>query len=122
MVYVCSNCQAHHLQPLGRTHSKPTKSGQGVNLSYGTSAGPPVPGSVCVECGGKFHVAGPLWGGPLHDEAFMDKVLEDADRMDSGLNTAARIKGMVGIAKMVRFYLFIYSYHLTKHLKNHQSI
>ncbi|EGF98457.1 uncharacterized protein MELLADRAFT_113527 [Melampsora larici-populina 98AG31] len=100
LVYVCSNCSSHHLQPLGRCQPKPTRSGEGVNNSYGTSAGPPVPGPQCTECGGKFHVAGPLWSGALHDETFMNKVLEDAGRSDCGLNTATRIKGMVGIAKM----------------------
>ncbi|KAH9822413.1 tRNA methyltransferase [Melampsora americana] len=100
LVYVCSNCSSHHLQPLGRSQPKPTRSGEGVNNSYGTSAGPPVPGPQCTECGGKFHVAGPLWSGALHDQTFMNKVLEDAERSDCGLNTASRIKGMVGIAKM----------------------
>ncbi|KAG0146252.1 hypothetical protein CROQUDRAFT_92868 [Cronartium quercuum f. sp. fusiforme G11] len=100
LVYVCTNCSSHHLQPLGRSSNKPTKSGQGSNISYGTAAGPPVPSSTCEECGGKFHVAGPLWSGPLHDETFMDKVLEDVETSECGLNTAPRIKGMVGIAKM----------------------
>lgn len=100
LVYVCAGCSAFHFQPLGRSATRPTKSGTGSNVSYHNSQGPPIAGPHCEECEGKFHVAGPLWSGPLHDEEFADKVLEEAEPSGPALKTAERIKGMVRIAKM----------------------
>ncbi|KAI8453031.1 tRNA methyltransferase [Phakopsora pachyrhizi] len=99
LVYVCSSCSAYNFQSLGRSTEKSTKSGKGTNVSYHHSTGPPVPGSSCEECGGKLHVAGPLWSGPLHDQDFMIKLLEGTEDEDCGLKTVKRIKGMVEIAK-----------------------
>ncbi|EFP82174.2 uncharacterized protein PGTG_07571 [Puccinia graminis f. sp. tritici CRL 75-36-700-3] len=104
LVYVCSGCAAFHFQPLGRMNSKPTKAGNGANVSYQNAHGPPMPGASCEECGGTFHVAGPLWSGPLHDPAFCDRLLEgleaaDDEQQQQPLKTAERIRGMVGLAK-----------------------
>ncbi|KAI7940837.1 hypothetical protein MJO28_013122 [Puccinia striiformis f. sp. tritici] len=100
IVYVCSGCSAFHFQSMGRANTKPTKAGRGTNVSYQNALGPPMSsGSDCEECGGKFHVAGPLWSGPLHDPDFCDKILEEVQADDVPLKTVERIRGMVGLAK-----------------------
>ncbi|POW15449.1 hypothetical protein PSTT_02040, partial [Puccinia striiformis] len=100
IVYVCSGCSAFHFQSMGRANTKPTKAGRGTNVSYQNALGPPMSsGSDCEECGGKFHVAGPLWSGPLHDPDFCDKILEEVQADDIPLKTVERIRGMVGLAK-----------------------
>ncbi|WAQ91025.1 hypothetical protein PtA15_13A425 [Puccinia triticina] len=99
VVYVCSGCAGFHFQAMGRTNTKPTKAGRGTNVSYQNACGPPMPGVTCEECGGKFHVAGPLWSGPLHDQGFCDRVLEVVEADEEPVKTAERIRGMVGLAK-----------------------
>ncbi|WAR61196.1 hypothetical protein PtB15_13B448 [Puccinia triticina] len=83
---------------LGRTNTKPTKAGRGTNASCQNACGPPMPGATCEECGGKLHVAGLLWSGPLHDPGFCDKILEVVEADREPLKTAERIRGMVGLA------------------------
>ncbi|KAI9606885.1 hypothetical protein H4Q26_006429 [Puccinia striiformis f. sp. tritici PST-130] len=96
----CSGCSAFHFQSMGRANTKPTKAGRGTNVSYQNALGPPMSsGSDCEECGGKFHIAGPLWSGPLHDPDFCDKILEEVQADDTPLKTVERIRGMVGLAK-----------------------
>ncbi|KAG8917790.1 RNA methyltransferase tRNA(m5U54)methyltransferase [Tulasnella sp. 417] len=93
--HVCQSCQAFTEEPLGRIVEK--KSGDKVNLLYKTT--PSASSSdTCVECGGKLHVAGPMWSGPIHDPAFVKKVLEHVNENSSNYGTNARMKGMLTVA------------------------
>jgi len=49
--------------------------------------------------GGK--VAGPMWSGNLHDTDFVTKVLDHTESKASHYGTAARMKGMLTVAKEV---------------------
>jgi tRNA (guanine26-N2/guanine27-N2)-dimethyltransferase len=47
-------------------------------------------------------IAGPMWSGPLHDSAFVGRVLEHLEENRDHYGTAVRMKGMLTLAKEVR--------------------
>lgn len=100
LVYACTWCGAPYPQPFGRVEERGNKSGVGTFDVFHNAQGPPAGlSSTCSECGGRFHVAGPMWLGPLHDRAFVGKVVQHvADSGHPPLKTAPRIRGMLSIA------------------------
>lgn len=54
------------------------------------------PSHCCVE-----QIAGPMWSGPLHDSAFVGRVLEHLEQNKDQYGTAVRMKGMLTVAKEV---------------------
>ncbi|CEL52430.1 tRNA (guanine-N2-)-methyltransferase [Rhizoctonia solani AG-1 IB] len=91
--YVCSGCQSPHEQTLGRVVEKPGTN----NLTYKAQSGPPI-GPECDECGFKFHVAGPMWSGPIHDKTFVSEVLKHVEENPGKYGTEQRMKGMLTVA------------------------
>ncbi|GAV53793.1 hypothetical protein ZYGR_0AK02950 [Zygosaccharomyces rouxii] len=97
-VYHCSQCGSFHEQPLGRTSEKITKKNQTIK-KYSVAQGPPVD-SKCKFCGGTYHLAGPMYSGPLHNREFIDKVLQvNAGHDDDTYGTRRRIEGMLTLAQ-----------------------
>lgn len=97
LVYTCSRCSAFHIQPLGRaTESTSSKTGH-TTWKFGSASGPPTD-THCAECGGTFHVGGPMWFGPLHDQTFCEELLSTLDSGKHPVHTEARIRGMVTTA------------------------
>jgi tRNA (guanine26-N2/guanine27-N2)-dimethyltransferase len=43
-----------------------------------------------------------MWSGPLHNQEFVGKVLDHLEENQSNYGTAARMKGMLTVAKEVR--------------------
>ncbi|GAA5912975.1 hypothetical protein JCM6882_008888 [Rhodosporidiobolus microsporus] len=104
LVYYCHSCQTPHFQPLGRVSEKPNlKDPKSVNTSYHIPAGPPKEtagaGGKCGECGGTFHIAGPLWSAPIHNKDFVAEMLEHVEANEGDFKTSDRIKGMLTVAK-----------------------
>lgn len=98
LVYTCSKCSNFHIQPMGRcTESQSSKTGHST-LKFGSASGPPTD-THCAECGGTFHVGGPMWFGPLHNRAFCDELLATLDSNKHPVHTEARIRGMVSTAR-----------------------
>ncbi|KXG45404.1 tRNA (guanine(26)-N(2))-dimethyltransferase [Penicillium griseofulvum] len=98
LVYNCdSGCGAWTTQPLGSTRSKLDRKGNPVyhhGLAKGPTAGP-----HCEHCGTKTHIAGPMWGGPLHNPQFIQKILDMLPGADpETYQTCARIEGMLTTA------------------------
>jgi tRNA (guanine26-N2/guanine27-N2)-dimethyltransferase len=98
LVYNCdSGCGAWTTQPLGSTRSKLDRKGNPVyhhSLAKGPTAGP-----HCEHCGTKTHIAGPMWGGPLHNPQFIQKILDMLPGADpETYQTCARIEGMLTTA------------------------
>lgn len=98
VVYNCdSGCGAWSIQPLGSTKQKLDRKGNPVyhfGLAQGPSAGP-----HCEHCGFKTHLAGPMWGGPLHNPHFIQKILSVLPSLDSTVyQTIPRIEGMLTTA------------------------
>ncbi|KAF9483764.1 N2,N2-dimethylguanosine tRNA methyltransferase [Pholiota conissans] len=103
--YVCTTCQSHYEQPLGRMMTKISDSGH-VNYHFKINAGPPV-SDKCPECQSNTHVAGPMWSGFLHDTDFVGKVIQHVDANEDHYGTSTRMKGMLIVAKeelQVPFY------------------
>lgn len=97
-VYHCSQCGSYHEQPLGRVSSKTTKKNQSLK-KYSVAQGPPID-SKCKFCGGTYHLAGPMYAGPLHNQEFIDTVLKvNESHTDTIYGTRRRIEGMLTLAK-----------------------
>ncbi|OCH94961.1 N2,N2-dimethylguanosine tRNA methyltransferase [Obba rivulosa] len=96
--YICTGCQASYEQPLGRVVERVHEASGNVNLVFKASTGPTAP-EKCTECSQSLHLAGPMWSGPLHDPAFVSKVLEHVEASEDKYGTSARMKGMLTIAK-----------------------
>jgi hypothetical protein len=134
MVYICSFCQAHYDQPLARVvEKKNDRTGSVTNL-FKTQAGPPV-GDKCPECESALHVrphvhvsfaaqliyasqvAGPMWNGAIHKPEFVGKVLKHLEENEDKYGTAARMKGMLTVAKEVRIHAVARYGHGPRHLR-----
>ena len=98
LVYTCSRCSDFHLQPMGRAGEVHNEKTGSTYWKYGSASGPPT-NKTCEQCGGNFHVGGPMWLGALHDPDFCDEMLEVLDRGTHNLATEARIRGMVSTAR-----------------------
>lgn len=93
MVYNCVGCGSFAVHALGT--AIPTN---GDNFKFVPSFGPPV-GSICLHCGHKHQVGGPIWSAPLHNVDFLDKMLVRLGQDASLFGTIDRMKGMLSVAK-----------------------
>ncbi|KAG8748708.1 RNA methyltransferase tRNA(m5U54)methyltransferase [Ceratobasidium sp. 414] len=82
--YICSGCQSHHTQPIGRVVEKVHEGNGSIKLMYKAHSGPPL--------------AGPMWSGPIHDPAFVSEVLRHVEEDPSKYGTSARMRGMLTVA------------------------
>jgi tRNA (guanine26-N2/guanine27-N2)-dimethyltransferase len=87
-VYECTGCSFFALQRLGKEHSK-THAKKIIPAN-----GPPV-GTNCQFCGGVFRVGGPIYCERLHNQEFMEHVLEEIDDPNKNFKYAQKIKGIV---------------------------
>ncbi|KAG8877086.1 RNA methyltransferase tRNA(m5U54)methyltransferase [Tulasnella sp. 331] len=97
LFHVCNGCQAPYEQPLGRVIEKQGANSTNTNLQFKTTHSSSNT-DTCVECGGKLHVAGPMWSGPMHDKAFVSKVLKHVEDFPDNYKTSTRMKGMLTLA------------------------
>ena len=93
VVYSCDHgCGAWTTQFIGR-HHKHKDSDTKWKFSIGQAPGTD---QHCEHCGSKTHLAGPMWAGPLHNPAFIEKILDDLKYADPEVyQTKARIEGML---------------------------
>ncbi len=93
LTFKCSQCHSVSLQPLGRVSLN--KRG---NRRFGLAVGPVI-GPHCAFCGSVNHIGGPMWGGPLHNGAFIERILDLQKKADPAIyKTLPRIKGMLTMA------------------------
>ncbi|KAK8442989.1 RNA methyltransferase tRNA(m5U54)methyltransferase [Candidozyma auris] len=89
LVNHCVGCGYQVEQRMGRVSGN----------KFQTPRASPV-GPNCPCCGSPFHVAGPMWGGKLHNKEFVEKVLSINRAADTSVyGTTERIKGMLTLAK-----------------------
>ncbi|KAL1650298.1 RNA methyltransferase tRNA(m5U54)methyltransferase [Diplodia intermedia] len=98
LVYNCdSGCGAWTKQFLARNHVQVGKKGAEY-FKYSFAQGPSAP-PHCPHCGFKTHLSGPMWGGPLHNPAFIEKILSYLPAVDKDTyQTMDRIEGMLRTA------------------------
>ncbi|GEQ66737.1 hypothetical protein JCM33374_g400 [Metschnikowia sp. JCM 33374] len=90
LAYHCVGCGDIIEQRLGRVTDK----------KFQTPRIARIPGENCSYCERPYHVAGPMWGGQLHDADFIDEVLTiNSDASPEVYGTRERIKGMLTLAK-----------------------
>ncbi|KAM6941145.1 tRNA (guanine(26)-N(2))-dimethyltransferase [Lycodopsis pacificus] len=90
LVYNCVGCGSFHLQRMGR------RSSNGKHVKYSPANGPPV-GPECEHCGQRHQLGGPIWAEPIHDVAFVQKVLSAVSGNPSRFGTSKRIEGMLSM-------------------------
>ncbi len=98
IVYNCdSGCGAWSIQHLARAKAKIAKNGD--TFYNFTSALAPSTGTHCEHCGFRTHQAGPMWGGPLHNPHFIQRILKILPSLDKTIyGTIPRMEGMLNVA------------------------
>lgn len=91
IVHQCdSGCGAWSTQYLARHTAQPGR----TNFKH--TAGQSSSDKHCPHCGFKTHIAGPMWGGPLHNPFFIQRILDALPNTDkSTYMTTSRIEGML---------------------------
>ncbi|KAK3679374.1 RNA methyltransferase tRNA(m5U54)methyltransferase [Recurvomyces mirabilis] len=103
IVYDCDHgCGAWQTQMIGRNAlqtGKAKNNSPTFNFKHGIEQGPSTD-RLCEHCGSKMHIAGPMWAGPLHNAAFVEKLLGDAQEADPKVyQTKQRLEGMIDTAR-----------------------
>ena len=98
VVYNCdAGCGAWSVQHLARKREKKAKNGDtyyDFSLALAPSAN-----VYCEHCGFKTHLAGPMWGAPLHNPHFIRRILDMLPTLDRSIyGTVPRLQGMLSIA------------------------
>ncbi|XP_049281347.1 probable tRNA (guanine(26)-N(2))-dimethyltransferase [Anopheles funestus] len=98
MVFQCTGCEALTLQPLGVLKPNPTEANP-QQIKFGIPTGPFV-GGRCEHCNHQHHMGGPIWSAPLHDEDFLDELLDTVEQEDTKrLTTIRRIYGTLAVIR-----------------------
>lgn len=85
MLYQCTGCESIDLQPL--VERRPTG-----NYKLPSA---PVVDQLCKHCKHRRHMGGPIWLGPLHDQAFVSRLLYNLSNMELG--TLKRMEGVLTV-------------------------
>ncbi|KAI4131244.1 MAG: hypothetical protein LQ338_001338 [Usnochroma carphineum] len=98
VVYNCDHgCGSFKIQYLAQTREREAKNGDKFHthsLAQGPTASP-----LCEHCGFKTHLAGPMWGGPLHNPHFISRILGLLPSVDAKVyGTIPRLEGMLTLA------------------------
>lgn len=90
LVYHCHACASFHAQPLGVVVEN------GKSIKYKTNR-LPIPTKNCDQCGEHLTVAGPLYGGAIHDKEFVGKMVKHVKENPGKYGTQDRMIGMLSI-------------------------
>lgn len=98
IVYHCeSGCGSWTTQFLARNKVTKNKNGDPM-YKHGFAQGPSAD-QHCQHCGFKTHLSGPMYGGPLHNVGFVERVLANLNEVDrETYPTFDRIEGMLHTA------------------------
>ena len=99
VVYNCdAGCGSWTTQFLAQTREKKARNGDPFykfSLAQAPSAN-----QLCDHCGFKTHLSGPMWGGPLHNPWYIQKILDLLPSLDKNIYcTIPRIEGMLTLAR-----------------------
>lgn len=98
IVYNCDEgCGAWVTQPLAQVRGKKSKTGETIykfSLAQAPSAA-----QNCEHCGFRTHLSGPIWGGPLHNPYFVQRMIDILPSLDAETyGTIPRMEGMLSLA------------------------
>jgi tRNA (guanine26-N2/guanine27-N2)-dimethyltransferase len=98
IVYHCQNgCGSWSTQFLARNKSQTNRNG--AEFYKHSFAQGPSANTLCEHCGTKTHLSGPMYGGPLHNIGFIERVLAQLAEVDrETYPTYDRIEGMLHTA------------------------
>ena len=99
VVYNCdSGCGAWSVQYLSQQQAKENrKSDTWWKFSLPQA---PIVGPFCDHCGFKSHMGGPMWGGPLHNPFFVQRILDLLPSLSKETyGTLQRLEGMLTTAR-----------------------
>lgn len=99
LVYSCDHgCGAWETQPLLKSKASPNKKGSGMFYKHVMALGPTTD-QRCRHCGYKMHVNGPMYGGRIHSQEFIQRLLEQIPKADPEIyGTLPRLEGMLRTA------------------------
>ena len=97
-VYQCdSGCGSWSTQFLAQAKGKEARNGD-IFYKFTSALGPSA-GRECEHCGFRTHLAGPMWGGALHNPYFVQRILDMLPGLDNKVyQTIPRIEGMLSLA------------------------
>ncbi|MCJ1313526.1 RNA methyltransferase tRNA(m5U54)methyltransferase [Agyrium rufum] len=99
MVYSCGEgCGSWTTQYVGQT--KPNNDKKGNTVYRYSQALAPSATQLCEHCDYKTHLVGPMWGGPLHNPFFVQKMIDGLEDLDEEVyGTMKRMEGMLMVAR-----------------------
>lgn len=99
LAYTCDQgCGTYTVQHLMRSKPQANKKGDGQFYKHILSQGPTADQN-CQFCGFKRHLTGPMYGGLLHSQDFIQRLLDQASKADpSTYATLPRLQGMLRTA------------------------
>ena len=97
-VYNCdSGCGAWDIQFLAQARAREARNGETV-FKFTAALGPNTE-KECEHCGFRMHLAGPMWGGALHNPFFIKNILDMLPSLDPSIyGTVPRLEGMLSTA------------------------
>ena len=98
IVYNCDEgCGAWKTQFLAENRAQKDKRKE-TFYKYSLAQAPSA-GEMCVHCGLKTHLSGPMWGGPLHNPHFIERMLDSLPSLSKEVyGTIPRMEGMLTLA------------------------
>ncbi|KAF2231667.1 N2,N2-dimethylguanosine tRNA methyltransferase, partial [Viridothelium virens] len=96
VVYNCdAGCGAWSTQYLARNSIYSNKNPNNIVWKHSFAQAPTSP-PLCPHCGFKTHLSGPMFGGPLHNHAFIHRILDYLPSLDKSIyQTTDRLEGML---------------------------
>ncbi|POR37998.1 tRNA (Guanine(26)-N(2))-dimethyltransferase, mitochondrial [Tolypocladium paradoxum] len=100
LVYGCDQgCGSWETQPLLRSKPAPNKKGSGSFYKHGMALGPTAD-RFCQHCGFKMHLSGPMYAGRIHNQEFIQRVLDEVPKASPEVyGTLPRLEGMLRTAQ-----------------------
>ncbi|GAB0138570.1 hypothetical protein EsDP_00006800 [Epichloe bromicola] len=99
LVYSCdAGCGAWETQPILNSRPFPNKKGNGSFYKHTMAQGPSAD-RFCQHCGFKMHVSGPMYGGRIHSQDFIHRLLDEIPKSSPEVyKTLPRLEGMLRTA------------------------
>ncbi|KAG5950059.1 hypothetical protein E4U53_005517 [Claviceps sorghi] len=99
LVYSCdAGCGAWETQPILKSRPFPNKKGNGSFYKHTMAQGPSAD-RFCQHCGFKMHVTGPMYGGRIHSQDFIHRLLDEIPKSSPEVyKTLPRLEGMLRTA------------------------